>query len=263
MHMEIPAGQKEKEQESIISEVQMEMGECDKGFFPWVHAQGTKREGPEEQDQSKCPWSGMSPRAVSFNNPGLPCVELRCPHNTGLGVNAHTLTGRQSVSQNVSTPHSRDVELKLFQSMQLYSKEFLFGHGNMCKSCAPWYSGPSSKMSSQLNRTCVWAHTNTLHFSNRSSAPSSSSSTQMPARSCWTQVPLSHCVKKAPTHCCSVTGRVNDVGRWRGCAALSAAYRVAVFGPLLASWRVTYPGKRNAVTDVPSDASIDSNSSSA
>lgn len=32
-----------------------------------------------EQDQSKCPCSGMSPRVVSFNNPGLPCVGLRCP----------------------------------------------------------------------------------------------------------------------------------------------------------------------------------------
>lgn len=32
-----------------------------------------------EQDQSKCPCSGMSPQAVSFNNPGLLCVELGCP----------------------------------------------------------------------------------------------------------------------------------------------------------------------------------------
>lgn len=35
-----------------------------------------------ERDQSKCPCSGMSPQAVSFNNPGLPCVELRCPTKT-------------------------------------------------------------------------------------------------------------------------------------------------------------------------------------
>lgn len=33
----------------------------------------------EERDQSKCPCSGMSPQAVSFSNPGLPCVELWYP----------------------------------------------------------------------------------------------------------------------------------------------------------------------------------------
>lgn len=32
-----------------------------------------------KQDQSKCPCSGMSLQAVSFNNPGLSCVELGCP----------------------------------------------------------------------------------------------------------------------------------------------------------------------------------------
>lgn len=48
-----------------------------------------------------------------------------------------------------------------------------------------------------------------------------------------------------------------------GALLFRVGYQVAVFGPLLASWRVTCPGKRNAATDVPSDASMDSGSSSA
>lgn len=53
---------------------------------------------------------------------------------------------------------------------------------------------------SQLTWILIWAHTNTLHSSSRSSTLSNWSSTQMPVRSSRTQVPISHCAKKSPQH---------------------------------------------------------------
>lgn len=108
------------------------------------------------------------------------------------------------------------------------------------------YTGKSPQVlyilfrSSRMSFLHTHTYTNTLtQINTQFSCPllllSSSLYHQLPVRSWWTQVPLSRCVTKAPTHCCSVTGRVNDAGHRRGCTPLSARCRVAVAGPLFTS----------------------------
>lgn len=170
----------------------METAECDRAFFHECLLKAPRGRGLGEQDQSKCPYSGMSPRVVSFSNPGLSCVGLRCPtQDTRLGVNARTLKG----GQKVSAPLLSTVKLKLqkaFQGMSSLSLgldmatcEHLLFLRSEVQQVQPTFSSPES----------LFEHTQTP---SRSSALSGSSLTRMPLRSCWTQVPLSHCVKKAP-----------------------------------------------------------------
>lgn len=220
-----------------------------------------------EQDQSKCPCRGMSPMAVSFNNPGLLWVEVS-HKDIGLSVNAHLLKRNAIKSVIIRSPVLCNAKLKLqkaFQGMSLYLKCFLVchGHGHMCKSLFPSLWGPNSKSLSvdldlNLSTHKHFALLQQVLYPLQLIVHTDASKIQQDSSS-----NLSLRKKKPPTHCCSVTGRVNDVGRWRGCVAFSAGYQVAVFGPFVASWRVTCPDTRNAVTDVPSDASTDSRSSSA
>lgn len=155
-----------------------------------------------EQDQSKCPCSGMSPQAVSFNNPGLLCVELRCPTKTaGLGVNAHLLKRKAIKSVIKSVPQSFVMwswSYKRPFSVYCFTKTLLALDMILCANLLFLSSEDQVPKVSRLTWILIWAHTNTLHSSIRSSTLSNWSFTQMPARSSWTQVPLSRCVKKAP-----------------------------------------------------------------
>jgi len=116
----------------------METGECDRAFFHECLLKAPSGRGHREAGSVKVSLQWHVPSGSVLQQSWPPSCGVEVPHIHGrLGVNARTLTGRQSFNQKISAPLFCKVELKLqkaFQSMLLYKKVFLLGHGAMCKS---------------------------------------------------------------------------------------------------------------------------------
>lgn len=72
-----------RERENKGGNSQMETGECDRAFFHECLLKAPKGRGPRGAGSVKVSLQWHVPSVLmSFNNPGLPCVGLRCPTKT-------------------------------------------------------------------------------------------------------------------------------------------------------------------------------------